>query len=122
MDRVELACRLGADTAAVHEGASRTVIVTRDPVAFRTQFTEAVASGGLVFLADPSWGERERAQFNILVDAADLGPADGRGWLMIPTGGSSGRIKLARHDETTIGAAVAGFAGHFGGGMVNAAG
>jgi O-succinylbenzoic acid--CoA ligase len=36
-----------------------------------------------------------------------------RGWLMIPTGGTGGRIKFARHDEDTIAAAVRGFTVHF---------
>lgn len=121
MDRAELARRLGAEPA-VGEPPRRTIIATADPESFRMAFAAAVAAGGPVFLADPHWGARERAQFNALVDQADAGAADGRGWLMIPTGGSSGRIKLARHDEETIGAAVAGFAAFFGGRVVNALG
>jgi len=45
-----------------------------------------------------------------------------RGWLMIPTGGSSGKLKFARHDQDTIAAAVAGFTRHFSMARVNAAG
>jgi len=41
---------------------------------------------------------------------------------MIPTGGSSGRIKFARHDQDTIAAAVTGFTRHFGLTQVNAVG
>ncbi|WP_255401079.1 AMP-binding protein [Opitutus sp. GAS368] len=44
------------------------------------------------------------------------------GWLMIPTGGTSGRLKFARHDEETLAAAVGGFSRHFGLAQVNAAG
>ena len=44
------------------------------------------------------------------------------GWLCIPTGGSSGRLKLARHDQDTLLAAAWGFAGHFGVPRVNAVG
>jgi len=44
------------------------------------------------------------------------------GWLMIPTGGTSGRLKFGRHDEATLSAAVRGFARHFGLSQVNAAG
>jgi O-succinylbenzoic acid--CoA ligase len=33
---------------------------------------------------------------------------------MIPSGGTSGELKFARHDEGTISAAVMGFCGHFG--------
>jgi|GEM_PF-205169 len=43
-----------------------------------------------------------------------------RGWLAIPTGGSSGGLKFALHDEQTLGAAVRGFCAHFGVARVNA--
>lgn len=46
--------------------------------------------------------------------------ADARGWLMVASGGTSGRLKFARHDEITIGAAVQGFCAHFGLTRVNA--
>lgn len=77
---------------------------------------------GAFFLVDPGWGERERAQWESL--AARRPPVwDGeRGWLCIPTGGSSGAIKLARHDERTLSAAVSGFRAHFGVETVNALG
>lgn len=51
--------------------------------------------------------------------AAEAGP-DGLGWLAIATGGSSGAPRWARHDERTVGAAVAGFCRHFGLERVNA--
>ena len=41
---------------------------------------------------------------------------------MIPSGGSGGGVKFARHDEETIGAAVRGFCAHFGLTRVNAVG
>lgn len=44
-------------------------------------------------------------------------PPDGaadRGWLGVPTGGTSGAIRLARHDEQTLSAGVHGFVTHFG--------
>ena len=47
---------------------------------------------------------------------------DGHGWLGIATGGTSGRVKFARHDERTLGAAVEGFCAHFGLERVNAVG
>lgn len=42
------------------------------------------------------------------------------GWLCVPTGGTSGAVRFARHDEKTLGAAVRGFREHFGIGKVNA--
>jgi O-succinylbenzoic acid--CoA ligase len=44
------------------------------------------------------------------------------GWLLVPTGGTSGRVRFARHDESTLGAAVDGFTRHFGLTRVNALG
>ena len=77
--------------------------------------------GGFVFLCDPRWGDSERAQVRTLQDLAASGRAkDTAGWLCIPTGGTSGRIRFARHDETTLGAAAEGFARHFGFHQVNA--
>lgn len=143
MRRDDFAKRLGAAAVAEPRDA---VIEEREPERFIARFTEAVAAGGTVFLADPAWGESERRQFNALVagpargDAAGsagrtlpvaqagrgpgggaFDPSSGRGdatpvaggWLCIPTGGSSGGVNLARHDESTLWAAVQGFAAHF---------
>ena len=83
-----------------------------------------VERDGAFFLVDPGWGERERAQWSALAERRPAGwsGANERGWLCIPTGGSSGAMKLARHDELTIGAAVDGFRAHFGVGRVDAVG
>lgn len=143
MDRAELARRLRVAPVA---GEPRDVVVReREPRAFMTAFGEAVARGGTVFLADPNWGENERAQFagimarvpersdtrspgtrsttdrTITVNAPARTSAH-EGWLCIPTGGSSGAIKLARHDEATIGAAVRGYSDYFDVRRVNAIG
>jgi len=53
------------------------------------------------------------------IPAAPATSADD-GWLCIATGGSSGGLKFARHDEHTLGAAVRGFCAHFGLERVNA--
>ncbi len=118
MDRAELARLLGTELAA---GEPRDVSISEaEPGRFMETFGRAVAAGGRVFLSDPAWGARERAQFLDLVHR----PAtpDARGWLCIPTGGSSGAMKLARHDEDTITSAVRGFTAYFGPGPVNAIG
>jgi O-succinylbenzoic acid--CoA ligase len=44
------------------------------------------------------------------------------GWLCLPTGGSSGLVRLARHDEDTLAAAVGGFGAHFQIDRINAVG
>ncbi len=81
-----------------------------------------VERGEAVFLVDPGWGERERSQWEALATRRPEKWDGERGWLCIPTGGSSGAMKLARHDEHTLAAAVEGFRAHFGVGRVNALG
>ncbi len=77
--------------------------------------------GEWVVLCDPSWGESERAQWaELRAKLATIKPERGLGWLGVPTGGTSGRLKFARHDEATLSAAVRGFCEHFGVARVNA--
>ncbi len=77
--------------------------------------------GEWVVLCDPSWGASERAQWaELRKKLAGMKPEGGLGWLGVPTGGTSGRLKFARHDEATLGAAVRGFCEHFDVGHVNA--
>jgi len=77
--------------------------------------------GEFAFLCDAQWGPTERAAMQNLAQAAPQVDAT-RGWLCIPTGGTSGEIRFARHDELTLGAAVSGFCLHFGVTRVNAVG
>ncbi len=96
---------------------------TRLIAALRTFAGEAlVERDGACFLVDPGWGETERAQWGGLAARRPAGWDGARGWLCVPTGGSSGAMKLARHDETTIAAAAEGFQKHFGVGRVNSLG
>lgn len=73
--------------------------------------------GGCVFLCDPAWSAADRAAAEQAMAAAR--PSE-TGWLGVRTGGSGGGVKFARHDEHTLGAAVAGFCAHFGLERVNA--
>jgi o-succinylbenzoate---CoA ligase len=75
-----------------------------------------------IFLRDPHWSIDERAAAEAQFAAAERLPAPDRGWLCIRTGGSSGGLKFARHDEHTITAAVHGFCVHFAMTKVNAVG
>lgn len=121
MERRELARLLGATSAAKE---LRTLIVTTDREVFRAEFARAVAGSGEVFFGDPAWSPAEREEFelNPIHPVANTKRELGLGWLMIPTGGSSGRLKYARHDSYTIAAAVKGFTQHFGLARVNALG
>ncbi|HWA87552.1 MAG TPA: AMP-binding protein [Opitutus sp.] len=83
----------------------------------------ATERGGFVFMCDPS-SEAARGDCHTLYDNAvstgDLEDGADEGWLCIATGGSGGRVKWARHDERTLGAAVRGFCEFFGMARVNA--
>jgi O-succinylbenzoic acid--CoA ligase len=87
------------------------VVEDRDPSQFMDIFAQALAAGGEIFLADPSWRAAERT---ILARHLSGPGAAELGWLMVPSGGASGGLKFARHDSHTIAAAVQGFCRHFG--------
>lgn len=75
----------------------------------------ARAVGRMLFVLDPGWGPEARREAEALLTLADgRPPGEERGWLALPTGGSGGGVKWARHDEATLGAAVAGLRAHFG--------
>lgn len=125
MERFELARLLGAEPGLLAEprpGAA--AVEADDPHRFMADFAAATAAGGVVFLAAVQWGEGERRQLDWLRQQAQATPATaaGKGWLCIPTGGTGGRLKFARHDEDTIAAAVGGFGRHFGVTQINAVG
>ena len=122
MDRTDLARILGAKPRESDLSPEVVVIDQRDPDRFMTEFADACAGTSLVFLADPGWGEAQRNDFHRILHGAHKPGADGRGWLLIPSGGSSGGLKFSRHDEGTITAAVKGFCTHFSMAQVNAVG
>jgi o-succinylbenzoate---CoA ligase len=117
MERFELARLLGGAPSVTEVGGEAMIIAERDPSRFMAAFTRAAAGRGRVFLADPLWGEKERQEASELVARTEpvsvASVEAGRGWLMVPSGGTTGRIKFARHDEETLAAAVEGFCGHF---------
>lgn len=125
MDRAQLALLLGAPAGLVAESRREaTVIRSGEPHRFMTELALAVAQGGVVMLASDTWGENEDRQLASLRQQEQTTPATaaGKGWLCIPTGGTSGQLKFARHDEETLAAAVRGFARHFGITQINAVG
>ncbi len=125
MDRAELARLLGAPAGQVAEPRrGSTIIAETDAAGFMAALTAATAQGGVVLLANDSWGEHERQQLAVLREQEQITPATatGKGWLCIPTGGTGGGLKFARHDEETLAAAVRGFVRHFNLSRVNAMG
>lgn len=123
MERAELSRLLGGTVAL--QSARRVQISEADPRKFIAAFTQVIGGDSEIFLCDPKWGAVERSQVDALMRAPTSGtlpPTEGRGWLMIPTGGTSGKVRFTRHDAGTIAAAVRGFTQHFGLSQVNAAG
>jgi O-succinylbenzoic acid--CoA ligase len=124
MERVELARLLGGKSSA--QGASRLVVVESDPQKFMAALAGALAGDAEVFLGNPDWGALERDQMDALLQSAPSSvlrpPSPASGYLMIPTGGTGGKVRFARHDAATIAAAVRGFTRHFELPQVNAVG
>jgi len=79
---------------------------------------------GITFLCDPAWSPDERAKVAQLQKSAIENPESkiDAGWLCVATGGTSGGVRFARHDERTLTAAVGGFCAHFNLERVNAVG
>ena len=128
MERAELARLLGAGVATT--GAKRLMLSEAEPRRFMAAFGQAMGGDAEIFLCDPNWGSREIGQVETLLGSpASACPVPSRraprslpGYLMIPTGGTSGHLRFARHDAETIAAAVRGFTRHFELAQVNAVG
>ncbi|GAX42972.1 AMP-dependent synthetase and ligase [Tolypothrix sp. NIES-4075] len=110
------------------------LLAEREPVRFLAGFLAACAANCPVFLCNPDWGKQEWQEvFNLVQPNLILGDEDSGGWnrivyaplpitnyqlpitntIMIPTGGSSGKIKFAIHTWDTLMASVKGFTEYF---------
>jgi O-succinylbenzoic acid--CoA ligase len=102
-----------------------------EPVRFLAGFIAACAAGCPVFLCNPNWVKQEWQQvFELVQPDLVLGYGDwgvairdyypspqpaiaNPQWIMIPTGGSSGKIRFAIHTWETLMASVQGFQQYF---------
>jgi O-succinylbenzoic acid--CoA ligase len=103
------------------------IIAERSPVRFLGSFIAACAAKCPVFLCNPDWGKDEWEQvFNLVQPDIVLGVNHNfskspiinhelpiTNSIMIPTGGSSGKIKFAIHTWQTLTASVQGFTEYF---------
>jgi O-succinylbenzoic acid--CoA ligase len=117
------------------------LLVEPDPIRFLARFIAACSANYPVFLSNPDWvkaeweqvlnlvqpnviwGEADRVTCSLPVPDISLkDPTPGSttetdytqaGWIMIPTGGSSGKVRFAIHTWQTLMAAVRGFQQHF---------
>ncbi len=116
-------------------GQTKVMICDRDRVNFLAAFLAACAAKSQVFLCNPDWGENEWQQVwdlvqpDIIFGEKPLGksytentfyfiphspfPISHAPLIMIPTGGSSGKIKFAVHTWDTLMASVRGFTEYF---------
>ncbi|MGJ8648855.1 MAG: AMP-binding protein [Opitutaceae bacterium] len=107
------------------------LICEQDPVAFAAAFFAAVSLSVPVVLANPRWGRFEWAAFQPLVNPVltfgnpSFEPQDvqydplSRGSILIPTGGTTGGVKLAIHTWSSLHVAARSVADFLGGGPVN---
>ncbi|NJM76263.1 MAG: 2-succinylbenzoate--CoA ligase [Acaryochloridaceae cyanobacterium RU_4_10] len=124
VERTQYYCDLLAPLAH----PTRIILSHSDPVEFLAGFMAACIHECPVFLCNPIWSIQEWQQVMNLVQphfvwgavpvpVRDSTPATSnppeKGWIMIPTGGSSGRIKFAIHTWATLTASVRGFQDFF---------
>jgi O-succinylbenzoic acid--CoA ligase len=116
---------------ANRETKPKILLAEREPVRFLASFTAAVTAGCPVFLCNPSWVKEEWQQVFELVQPDLIWGGEAKGnrqeenysipnpklqipnRIMIPTGGSSGRIRFATHTWETLMASVRGFQQYF---------
>ena len=107
------------------------LLAEQNPLKFLASFLAAVAAGCPIFLCNPQWGQQEWQQVfdlvqpDLILGHLSLGINKGQMTndkgqiIMIPTGGSSGKIRFAIHTWETLTASVRGFNRYFGEKPVN---
>lgn len=122
---------------AQDQGRIKIVIVEANPVKFLATFLAGVITGVDLFFGDPSWQEKEWQQVlslvqpdavfgdkitqeliskvrktipNLCYQESDLSQ---QSLIMIPTGGTSGKIRFAIHSWSTLSSSVTGFRDYF---------
>jgi O-succinylbenzoic acid--CoA ligase len=108
------------------------ILAEREPAKFLASFIAACAANCQIFLCNPDWGKQEWEQvFNLVKPDIILGTETlpkffhtqfpiphaqfpmPHSLIMIPTGGSSGKIKFTMHTWETLTASVQGFTEYF---------
>jgi o-succinylbenzoate---CoA ligase len=131
----EFARRLEEVRLRLRSSSGAVLVVEQVPVDFLAALFGSLLERRPVLLGNHEWGEREWAQAGeILGGAGILLGAQNRlpnlprsigarfdlepGEILIPTGGSGGRLRFTRHTWETLNAAAEGFARFYGGGAV----
>jgi O-succinylbenzoic acid--CoA ligase len=121
----EQAARFAANDAVAERGV---LLAESDPIRFSTAFFAGLSLGVPLILANPKWGSAEWAALSGLVNPAmivgnvpmDTTTREGvhhplPGQILIPTGGTTGGVKLAIHDWASLLAATRGLHDFLGG-------
>ena len=108
----------------------KVLLVESDPLHFLAKFCAAVIEKYPIFLCNPHWGDREweqvfqlvqpnliwgnlSTQFSHFTASQELQKMPSNARIMIPTGGTSGKIKFAMHAWRSLSASVYGFQQYF---------
>ncbi len=102
------------------------LLAESDPVAFMAGWIAATTTSTPLFLGNPTWSAKEWQQVfeQVTPDLiwgnapppdcqAPLLSIDAADWILIPTGGSSGKIRFAIHTLKTLSASIQGFQNYF---------
>ncbi|MGC1395785.1 MAG: 2-succinylbenzoate--CoA ligase [Coleofasciculaceae cyanobacterium] len=109
------------------EAPLKILLAEKDSVRFLASFVAAVAANCQVFLCNPNWVEQEWQQvFNLIQPDLILGDVpnyipeiyskneeNNEAKIMIPTGGTSGKVRFAIHTWETLIASAHGFKQYF---------
>ncbi|MGB0743151.1 MAG: AMP-binding protein [Opitutales bacterium] len=94
---------------------SEYIIREEEPHSFTRKFFASVSLGLPTVLASPKWRGREEEQFIQLMALAKPKP----GTILIPTGGTTGGVKLAIHDWESLSAGARATQAFLGGGAIH---
>jgi o-succinylbenzoate---CoA ligase len=86
------------------------VIRESDPTRFLETFFAAMEQGCAIWLASPDWGEERLRETAEMANETECEP----GAILIPTGGTTGRLRFAAHTWETLSASARGFGEFFG--------
>lgn len=109
------------------------LLAEQDPIRFLASFVAAVAANCQVFICNPNWVDQEWQQvFNLvqpnlvlgnlpvyLPETSSKNDCNSEAKIMIPTGGTSGKVRFAIHTWETLIASVRGFKQYFGERAIN---
>ena len=101
----------------IQSQANFSLISTRDPIEFIAEFMVSCKLELPIFLGNPQWGIAEWERVNSLTTKVDRDRDRHR--MMIPTGGSSGKIEFVIHTWETLSASVWGFQEFYGVDKIN---